>query len=96
MTMPAIAPLDRFELELELDEEVALLVLLVLLLVGEDVVEGVVNRERSLFWKAIVIGCAHMRCSPEMLVKSEVVPSRLEVKPLLPSTNIVVAPASAG
>jgi hypothetical protein len=77
----------------------------VLLPVDKDVVLGemavsaddVVNSERSDFWNATVIGCAHIVTGPETAVKRADVPSRLEVNPsVVYSANTVVTPALLG
>ena len=77
----------------------------VLLPVDKDVVLGdtgimavltddVVNSERSDFWNATVIGCAHIVTGPEIAVKRVDVPSRVEVNPsVVYSANTVVTPA---
>ena len=91
ITIPAIAPWDKVvggdgelvESLPPMDDEVA---------VGEPVVGAtVVKRERSVCWKATVMGCAHMRTGPETPVNTVDVPSRLELKPPS-SANTVVAP----
>ena len=67
----------------------------VLVLVDKDVADDVVNRERSDFWNATVIGCAHIVTGPAIAVKRPGVPSMV-VPSVLYSANTVVIPALLG
>jgi hypothetical protein len=97
-----MAPPDRLEAFLgagdvvgvEVTVLIELMVELVLVVVDDELLmleDDVVNRARSLCWKATVMGCAHITMKPDTTVNIAVVPSSDDVMTPGPSeANTVV------